>query len=149
MARNRRTGERIGEIDMDEFFAGFLDAAFWTTLDENEDVLHRRYNFSDVTATARDALYENCCEFVEEAQALLRRRYWRGNSSGCSLSEGAGHDFWLTRNRDGVGFWDGDWIEEVGEALTRLSYAYKSISLYAAQKRVHIEHLPARSYASK
>ena len=32
---------------------------------------------------------------------------------GCPVDEYAGHDFWLTRNGHGAGFWDGDWIAPV------------------------------------
>lgn len=39
----------------------------------------------------------------------------------------AGHDFWLTRNRHGAGFWDGDWPEALGEHLTEASHAWGSL----------------------
>jgi hypothetical protein len=37
----------------------------------------------------------------------------------------AGHDFWLTRNGHGAGFWDRD-LGEIGERLTKASEAYGS-----------------------
>lgn len=36
-------------------------------------------------------------------------------------AEDIGHDFWLTRCGHGAGFWDGDYEEEDGEALTKIS----------------------------
>jgi hypothetical protein len=42
----------------------------------------------------------------------------------------AGHDFWLTRNRHGAGFWDGDWPESWGDRLTERSHAYGEVDLY-------------------
>ena len=39
--------------------------------------------------------------------------------AGCSPDEYAGHDFWLTRNGHGCGFWDGDWTEPAAEILTK------------------------------
>lgn len=42
----------------------------------------------------------------------------------------AGHDLWLTRNRHGAGFWDGDWTEAVGKRLTDASHAMGGIDLY-------------------
>lgn len=44
--------------------------------------------------------------------------------------EQAGHDFWLTRNGHGAGFWDGDWPDDVGERLTAASKAYGARDLY-------------------
>ena len=41
-----------------------------------------------------------------------------------------GHDLWLTRNGHGAGFWDGDYADDVGEALTKISEAMGEIDLY-------------------
>jgi hypothetical protein len=38
-----------------------------------------------------------------------------------------GHDFWLTRNGTGAGFWDGDWFE--GEKLTEAAKAFGNFDL--------------------
>ncbi len=42
----------------------------------------------------------------------------------------AGHDFWLTRNRHGAGFWDGDYPEPAASQLTKASHNYGEVSLY-------------------
>ena len=44
--------------------------------------------------------------------------------------ERAGHDFWLTRNHHGAGFWDGDWPEDVDEKLTEASHSWGEMDLY-------------------
>lgn len=41
----------------------------------------------------------------------------------------AGHDFWLTRNRHGTGFWDRD-LGKVGERLTEAAQLYDEASPY-------------------
>ena len=40
------------------------------------------------------------------------------------------HDWTLTRNRHGAGFWDGGWAEPWGQRLTDLAHASGEISLY-------------------
>ena len=40
------------------------------------------------------------------------------------------HDWVLTRNRHGAGFWDGGWAEPWGQRLTDLAHASGEISLY-------------------
>ena len=40
------------------------------------------------------------------------------------------HDWTLTRNRHGAGFWDGDWAEPWGQRLTDLAHSFGEISLY-------------------
>jgi hypothetical protein len=39
---------------------------------------------------------------------------------GLDLSQ-CGHDFWLTRNRHGTGFWDRGYEESIANKLTELS----------------------------
>ena len=42
---------------------------------------------------------------------------------------GEGHDFWLTRNREGAGFWDGFWGED-GDTLTELAQEFPEVDVY-------------------
>ena len=42
----------------------------------------------------------------------------------------AGHDFWLTRNGHGAGFWDGDWSEPYGGMLSKGSEHYGAFETY-------------------
>lgn len=47
-----------------------------------------------------------------------------------SVAAQAGHDFWMTRNGHGVGFWDGDWIEPYAGQLDRLAKSFDQVDLY-------------------
>lgn len=49
-----------------------------------------------------------------------------------------GHDFWLTRNRHGAGFWDRG-LGEVGRKLTDAAHAYGDAYLYLGDNG-YIEH---------
>jgi hypothetical protein len=40
------------------------------------------------------------------------------------------HDFWLTRNHHGAGFWDGDYPKVIGVALTELAHSFGECDLY-------------------
>ncbi len=42
----------------------------------------------------------------------------------------AAHDFILTRNHHGAGFWDGDWHDPWGERLTALSHTFPELKSY-------------------
>lgn len=43
-------------------------------------------------------------------------------------AEYLGHNFWLTRNRHGAGFWDGRYSEFLGLTLTDLSHAQGEVN---------------------
>jgi len=40
------------------------------------------------------------------------------------------HDFWLTRNGHGAGFWDGDYPDELGEALTKVCKEFSEVNIW-------------------
>ena len=42
----------------------------------------------------------------------------------------AGHDFWLTRNGHGAGFWDGDWPLPYADLLDKAAQAAGTCDLY-------------------
>jgi hypothetical protein len=53
------------------------------------------------------------------------------------VMEYAGHDFWLTRNHHGAGFWDGDWEQSAGEKLTALAESFGEFNLYTHEGIIH------------
>ena len=57
------------------------------------------------------------------------------------LSEGdywdyAAHDFILTRNGHGAGFWDGDWSEPIATKLTELCKKFGEIQIYLSDENL-------------
>jgi hypothetical protein len=69
----------------------------------------------------------DCAEFQRLAGGLIPGGCNRSNEY--SELEQAGHDFWLTRNLHGAGFWDGDW-PEVGDKLTAISEQFGELWAY-------------------
>ena len=94
-----------------EMLRGYLECAEWCGLqDEDGEALELSVSPKWSEDSLRQA-GEDCAAFLAENQAEI----------GDRLSE-AGHDFWLTRNHHGAGFWDGDW--EAGSRLTLDAHAY-------------------------
>ena len=84
------------------------------------------------TDTGTDTEYPNSADLTEECLLNLEadcRSFW--HRYGCYVEaeptnpgiSQAGHDFWLTRNGHGAGFWDGDW-PIYGDMLTEGSKCY-------------------------
>ena len=40
------------------------------------------------------------------------------------------HDFWLTRQGHGAGFWDGVYPDEIGDKLTEISNDFRELYIY-------------------
>lgn len=52
------------------------------------------------------------------------------NSAEGNATDYAAHDFILTRNRHGAGFWDGGWAAPWGDRLTKLAHQFGELELY-------------------
>lgn len=88
---------------------GYLECALWAEMDQSNDQggepLDRNYTVDDFAPEALAKAITDCNEFYIKAKPLLERSTER--------DETWGHDFWLTRNGHGCGFWDGDYDEAI------------------------------------
>lgn len=116
--------KEIDSLDVEEALEQYIHTALWSSVDENEDPFDLNYGPEDIAPEAKRQMREDVEDFLRSNQAMILT--W--GREGTAPSQ-AGHDFWLTRNGHGAGFWDGDW----GEAGTPLSDAckpYGSCDLY-------------------
>ena len=106
---------------MDTFTTAYLTCALWSTNDESTPQggkpLDTNYGIEDVAPDTLAQMAADCRAFQEENQTDI------ANDLGL-----AGHDFWLTRNGHGAGFWDGDWAN--GDRLTEASKRFGEFDLY-------------------
>ncbi len=106
-------------MSLSDFTDAYIECALWSSTDDNGNPLEdHEGELSDET---RAQMETDCEAFYLDNEEDLEE-------SGLS-DERAGHDFWLTRNRHGAGFWD-DGNGEVFQRLTANSHAYGSIDLY-------------------
>ena len=104
----------------DYAIGGMLTAALWSSVDD-ETQMDANYGVEDIAPEAVAALIADLREFVEANAADIA-------ASGM-VAEQVGHDFWLTRNHHGAGFWDRG-LGEVGERLTDATRPYGEVDLY-------------------
>lgn len=108
---------------MDNFTRSYITAALWSSMDNADDQggepLDANYGLSDIAPETMAKIVEDCQAFQRDNAADI----------GSDFDQ-AGHDFWLTRNHHGAGFWDGDWPKEIGERLTAASHAFGEVDLY-------------------
>ena len=127
-------------VQFDDFTTAYLDAALWSSMDESDDAggepMDRNHSRDDIDFASLARMLEDCAKFPAspEWQAALSAAEDARTPSrvahGCTIEESAGHDFWLTRNGHGAGFWDGDWGEPYGDALDKLSKRFGEVYLY-------------------
>jgi hypothetical protein len=117
---SRDRGGLDGVPDIDDFTRGYVEAALWSSTDAVEEPLDKTYDLSDIADETWHKILKDTAKFQ------------RANAKDLSPfdSARAGHDFWLTRNGHGAGFWDGDYPEPQATRLTKASEAFKGVDLY-------------------
>lgn len=119
---------------MDKFTRAYITAALWSSTDESDESggvpLDENYSPEDIAPQTMETMKADCADFQTANAELLVRWYSEAKES----PERAGHDFWLTRNRHGAGFWDrwnsGTPQGVIGKQLTEASHSYGEVSLY-------------------
>ncbi len=109
---------------LDTFTQAYIEAMFWTDANSDSDDCADA-TFADMAPEALKSVIEDCAAFQTENAALLAAAYATDNYGG---EEQAGHDFWLTRNGHGAGFWDRG-IGWIGDKLSD-ACRHQNLSLY-------------------
>jgi hypothetical protein len=110
--------KELGSDRLDEFVLNYLFTALWSSTTEGEQPMDEAG--LDLAEETLATFRKDCEKFLEKADLILP------NESDSALA----HDFWLTRNGHGAGFWDGDYSKEIGEKLTALSKEFGECYLY-------------------
>ena len=112
-------------MDLDTVFRHYLDCALWSSVEMTEDgngePLDESYDADDIAPEALVEMRADVEAFVAD------------NTDDLALAgqsdEQIGHDFWLTRNHHGAGFWDRG-LGPVGDRLTKAAHVYGEVDLY-------------------
>lgn len=106
-------------MNTDEMFDAYLECALWSSTDDDGRPLDDNYGPDDIADESLTEMREDVDNFAESESDDLD-----------TMSAGqAGHDFWLTRNRHGAGFWDRG-LGAVGDRLTAAAHVYGESDLY-------------------
>lgn len=113
------------ELNIDKILDNYLEAAIWT----NEEDLSKSYTIYDFDDVAKENAKSDIINFVSKAKEFL---------TGIA-EEQIGHDFWLTRNHHGAGFWDRGYDENIGEKLTEISHEFKESTVVEDDGKLFLE----------
>jgi hypothetical protein len=127
----------IMSTDFDTFTTAYVDCALWSSVaygspDEaavdpdhtgsfDGSFEYCNYDADDLAPSCRAEIIRVCAEFQENYRELLAQ-------AGSDAQNG--HDFWLTRNGHGAGFWDRGYPESVGDKLADAAHGYGACDLY-------------------
>lgn len=110
--------------DLDAFTRAYMECALWSTNDESTpeggEPMDANYAITDIADETVSVMRADCDKFQAENAKDIRGR-----------DSQAGHDFWLTRNGHGAGFWETpDWPKWAGKRLTAAAKAFGEFDLF-------------------
>ena len=119
----RRTMQLTARI-IDTVTAAYIDAVFFTDTGDAD----QPDSDTPLAASSRDAARIDCWGFLINCDraGLLDRI-----ASTTMTWDAIGHDFWLTRNHHGAGFWDRG-LGDLGKQLTDLAHAAGECNTFEA-----------------
>lgn len=116
---------------LDQMERAYLECALWAETDNSTDAggepLDHNYDISAFTPEAIAKAKEDCKQFSSRVAELIRQI-----PQGVDLGS-LGHDFWLTRNHHGAGFWDRPEKfggEDIANALTEIAQSFGEANVY-------------------
>lgn len=119
--------------DVDAILAAYVECALWSSVDFGDDPDDSPECF-DAWATVDDIAPETMATMRADVVDFLTSPALELPGAAWWDDEQLGHDFWLTRNGHGAGFWDrhyGDTDEaRAGDALSDAAKVYGSVDLY-------------------
>lgn len=104
---------------MNIFTRGYCEAAMWTE-DPNPGSGQYQADLRKLPEDFKAQAMRDCDAFMDTGAGDIL--------NGLALDDAgearAGHDFWLTRNGHGAGFWDGDYPEPAATLLTDIAHSF-------------------------
>lgn len=111
-------------MSTDAFTDAYIECALWSSTDNSDpetggDPMDDNYDVCDIAPETLASMVADCAAFQAE----------NANDMAELDAQRCGHDFWLTRNHHGAGFWDRGY-GPIGDRLTKAAHAYGSVDLY-------------------
>lgn len=109
---------------MKKLLASYIETALWSSTDENGEPLDSsKYADVEFSSDAISSMKQDIEDFIRQTETLVEP------------TSQVMHDFWLTRNHHGAGFWDGDYPKELGEQLTTISHTFGECFIYVGDDK--------------
>jgi hypothetical protein len=125
-----KTQTRPDERTFDKFTRAYIEAALWSSTDDDGGL--DRFDWDDIDDNCLEVMVQDCVKFQEANKADLDAAGEVLDSDytcGAWPLDAAGHDFWLSRNGHGVGFFDRN-LGEVGDRLQQAAQKFGDLNLY-------------------
>ena len=113
------------DVIIDNLLRSYVGTALWASND-NGDSMDDKFDITNFAPQTLDKMRQEIAAFLTQAEPLLAQAEQRGYNLDSAM-----HDFWLTRNGHGAGFWDRRKLEGgLGDQLSEIATKFGEASLY-------------------
>jgi hypothetical protein len=117
-----------------QFLTAYIECALWASCDNSTESggepFDANYSLDDIAFSSLLSMARECRDFMRgneaDLDAYCEKCFYSSSHPALAM---AGHDFWLTKNGHGAGFWDRG-LGDLGKRLSDASKAYGSTDLY-------------------
>ena len=140
MTTNTTTTKQTMEEQFQATLAGAVESCIWSTIptpaDENRDMVEPADQYT-ITEQEMNKLRGTLAYYMSDWFMENYPTICRMTSMGYTWEQ-VGHDFWLTSQGHGAGFWDRG-LEELGDTLTASVSGHEDIvGLYLNEEATHV-----------
>lgn len=148
--KRRRVTEEI--MTKEEYYMDkhYLVTGLWASSDESDDSggepLDTNYDIDDIAEDSQQAAAADCKKFRDQVKAAgLMDAYLEAyDNDEKNAYEMMGHNFWLTRNGHGAGFWDATELsyrdDDLGKKLSDIADKFGESYMYVGDDgQIHIQ----------
>jgi len=118
----------------------YVECAIWSSTDiDTSEPLDKKYSGEDLSEQTLDKMNADLEAFLKEYYKFLGAADIHCHASADQVA----HDFWLTRNHHGAGFWDRPELysgQTFADKLTTLAHSFGEADLLASDGI--LEHFP-------
>lgn len=111
--RGNEMPQLIKGFELGEFELAYIECMIWSSQSDDDGSVTGDHSVMDISPEALQQIVDDCKDFRHHNAELMQN---------LDLAQ-CGHDFWLTRNGHGAGFWDRGY-GKVGDDLTKAAKAY-------------------------
>jgi hypothetical protein len=123
------------DADIGAMVQGYLECQLWAGLDtsrednsDNNPNYDENYDVADVSIEYVQHVTDELIDVVTQHPLAVRMYLNAREREGYDRNELFGHDFYLTREHHGAGFWDRG-LGDLGEYLTKVAQTYGSAEM--------------------
>jgi hypothetical protein len=117
-------------LNVDKILNSYLTTALWASVDDNDEPLDYNYDSRDIAKETIQKSKKDINLFIRKTEKLL-------DSSNLD-EEAIGHNFWLTRNRHGAGFWDLG-LGKLGDDISKIAESFGEVNMYVSNDNIYID----------